>query len=229
MNGHLKLADFGLATDKTPEKEAMVESDTIITDRKHAAYSVVGTNNYVAPKVLTGAGYDKSCDWWSAGVILFEMLYGYPPFSANTGQGTKQKVLNWEKSLKIPLKPQTTSESRELIVSLICDAEHRLGNVPIEFSPEISLVERMFLEGDAKDIKNHGWFQNFDWDLMNLTPPFVPVLTEKTDTSHFDQIDVERVHSMMRIEKQPTESFVKSTAFEGFTYNGPNPLTNAFK
>ena len=56
------------------------------------AYSTVGTPDYIAPEVFSHNGYDKSCDWWSLGIIMFEMLIGYPPFCAETPQETYRKV-----------------------------------------------------------------------------------------------------------------------------------------
>jgi len=64
-------------------------------NRKRMAFSVVGTNNYIAPEVLLQAGYTGQCDWWSLGVILFEMLYGYPPFISDSRQNTKIRIVNW--------------------------------------------------------------------------------------------------------------------------------------
>ena len=51
---------------------------------------------------LIFSGYDKSCDWWSLGVIMFEMLIGWPPFSSETPQETYKKVMNWKESLEFP-------------------------------------------------------------------------------------------------------------------------------
>ena len=65
-------------------------------EREHArciAHSLVGTPNYIAPEVLERAGYSQLCDWWSVGVILFEMLVGQPPFLANTPAETQMKVI----------------------------------------------------------------------------------------------------------------------------------------
>jgi len=56
------------------------------------AHSLVGTPNYIAPEVLLRTGYTQQCDWWSVGVILYEMLVGQPPFMANTPAETQYKV-----------------------------------------------------------------------------------------------------------------------------------------
>lgn len=56
------------------------------------AHSLVGTPNYIAPEVLERSGYTQLCDWWSVGVILYEMLVGQPPFLANSPVETQQKV-----------------------------------------------------------------------------------------------------------------------------------------
>merc|ERR1719510_1215655 len=53
-------------------------------NRRALAYSTVGTPDYIAPEVFLQTGYDKTCDWWSLGVIMFEMLIGYPPFCSET-------------------------------------------------------------------------------------------------------------------------------------------------
>ena len=82
------------------------------------AYSTVGTPDYIAPEVFQQTGYDQTCDWWSLGVICFEMLIGYPPFCSETPQVTREqnltffissalqetytKIMNWRDSLEFP-------------------------------------------------------------------------------------------------------------------------------
>ena len=71
-------------------------------NRRALAYSTVGTPDYIAPEVFLQTGYDKTCDWWSLGVIMFEMLIGYPPFCSETPQETYRKVMNWKSTLEFP-------------------------------------------------------------------------------------------------------------------------------
>lgn len=60
--------------------------------RRCLAHSLVGTPNYIAPEVLLRTGYTQLCDWWSVGVVLYEMLIGCPPFAAQSPMETQNKV-----------------------------------------------------------------------------------------------------------------------------------------
>ena len=101
-DGHIKLTDFGLCkhaeikpssrvldgkTSKTDQFSSNFNQLKSVLDKKlgykrsrHLAFSTVGTPDYIAPEVFGQQGYDECVDWWSVGVILFEMLVGYPPF-----------------------------------------------------------------------------------------------------------------------------------------------------
>lgn len=206
-----------VANDTVPESTEQLT-------RRHTAYSVVGTNNYVAPEVLRGQGYDKACDWWSAGVILFEMIYGYPTFSSNTATATKKKILDFKKYLEFPSQPESTKQVQDIIRKLICDSEERLGNreLPIPSKDHRSLVRAMVQDGDASDIKAHAWFKNFDWKgIQQAIPPFVPELNNKLDTNYFEEIDPKQIESLMKIENPKDD---QSTNFDGFTYLSPGIL-----
>jgi len=146
--GHIKLSDFGLATDlhwahdtsyyeqqrlhlmqkhgidlevnplgdgtrtkrlDRKDLDALMGGDGrsgIFTWRekncRKLAYSVCGTNSYMAPEVIRGQGYSYSCDWWSLGVIMFECLYGFPPFVSNSRHVTRQKNLELDAILAFP-------------------------------------------------------------------------------------------------------------------------------
>ncbi|TFY54038.1 hypothetical protein EVG20_g9872 [Dentipellis fragilis] len=102
-------------------------------NRRKLAYSVCGTNSYIArftvsPEVIRGQGYSYSCDWWSLGVIMYECLYGFPPFVSNTRHVTRQKILNWKQSLRFPSRPHVSHEGVDLMQQLLCEPEDRLGS-----------------------------------------------------------------------------------------------------
>ncbi|XP_023554907.1 serine/threonine-protein kinase LATS2 [Octodon degus] len=139
------------------------------------AHSLVGTPNYIAPEVLLRKGYTQLCDWWSVGVILFEMLVGQPPFLAPTPTETQLKVINWESTLHIPAQVKLSPEARDLITKLCCSADCRLGR------------------DGADDLKAHPFFSTIDFssDIRKQPAPYVPTISHPMDTSNFDPVDEE--------------------------------------
>ncbi|KAG0149915.1 hypothetical protein CROQUDRAFT_668824 [Cronartium quercuum f. sp. fusiforme G11] len=206
-------------------------SDRVLTirdrNRRKLAFSVVGTNNYMAPEVLLSSGYDEACDWWSMGVILFEMLYGYPPFAARSRQITRTKIIQWRSTLHFPSELFISPEAKDFIENLICDRADRLGSRPIQE-----------MQTGVDQIRTHPWFQNINFNTIHLQkPPFVPELRDETDTRYFeDDIDAnplapvgqagaddgtrdpllsDRTYGAELLEMR------KQHAFVGYTFKGP--------
>ncbi|KAF1508205.1 Citron Rho-interacting kinase, partial [Eudyptula minor novaehollandiae] len=158
--GHIKLVDFGSAAKMTVNK--MV-----------SAKLPVGTPDYMAPEMLTGlngdgkASYGPECDWWSLGVIAYEMIYGRSPFTEGTSAKTFNNIMNFQRFLKFPEDVKVSSEFLDLIQSLLCGQKERLG-----------------YEG----LCCHPFFSKIDWNnIRNSPPPFVPTLKSDDDTSNFDE------------------------------------------
>ena len=172
--GHIKLSDFGLAkvSDKLFENKDQIGNYKINSHQKN--YSCVGTAYYVAPEVLKKKGYGQEIDWWSVGVIFFEMLVGYAPFCSKETREVCQKVINWKKFLKIPSKTKISKEAEDLIFKLINNPNERLG-----------------LKG-ADEIKKHPFFKGVDWDnIRNTKAPFIPKLKNNYDTSYFENYEIQ--------------------------------------
>jgi len=150
-------------------------------DRRRAhqrclAHSLVGTPNYIAPEVLLRQLYHFECDWWSVGVILYEMIIGRPPFLQSTPADTQLSIINWRSTLSIPRCAEISDQSIDLIFNLLQDAHSRLG-----------------LRG-AEEIKSHPFFADVEWDNQhNAVAPFEPDIKYPTDTQYFDTFDEERV------------------------------------
>lgn len=142
------------------------------------AHSLVGTPNYIAPEVLLRTGYTQLCDWWSVGVILYEMLVGSPPFLASTPAETQYKVINWETTLRIPEAANLSPEGMDLILKLCTGADRRIGK-------------------NASEVKTHPFFNSVDFDrgFRRQVAPHIPRIQCPTDTSNFDPVDPERLRN----------------------------------
>ncbi|CAJ0629500.1 5947_t:CDS:2 [Entrophospora sp. SA101] len=179
-------------------------------NRKKLAFSIVGTNNYMAPEVIRGTGYDKSCDWWSLGIILFEMLYGYPPFVSESRHEDRLGSTFSNSKLKKP---------NELYM-----ANRKQAAVGL---------------GDASEIKAHPWFKDVNWEtLSSIQPPFQPELKHDIDTRYFEEIVDDKPLASPDGDKKPKDPMLrdkqhgkqilntrKDLAFVGYTYKGL-PLEN---
>jgi len=129
-------------------------------------FSGVGTPDYVSPEVLGGAGYGHSCDWWSVGCVLFEMLVGIPPFN---DPFTKNTIENIKKHKMVHWKEDLDELSKDLLKKLL------------ERSPELRLG---YL--GVEEIKSHAFFDDILWDDLHKTiPPFVPELPYSHSTCYF--------------------------------------------
>ena len=101
-------------------------------------------------------------DWWSVGVILFEMLVGYPPFFSDDPSITCQKIIHWKKTLIIPSDANLSPAATDLVKRLICDSDRRLGTKGVQ------------------EIKSHPFFEGQDWSsIHNTTAPFVPEVFDR--------------------------------------------------
>ena len=214
-SGHIKLTDFGLSKISDKIFQNNFEKNLNLNNNKtkdngkpthNKNYSCVGTAYYVAPEVLNKRGYGPEVDWWSLGVIFFEMLVGYVPFCSKETNEACYKVLNWKKYLKIPDSARMSREAEDLIFKLINSPKKRLG------------------ANGAEEIKSHPFFYGFNWDnILNIKPPFIPFLRSEYDTSYFDVFEkVESFYPHYNIRNK----FKRRKNMEYLDYSFKNDLLN---
>ncbi|XP_020316247.2 cGMP-dependent protein kinase 1 isoform X5 [Oncorhynchus kisutch] len=155
--GYAKLVDFGFA------KKIGFGKKT---------WTFCGTPEYVAPEIILNKGHDISADYWSLGILMYELLTGSPPFSGPDPMKTYNIILRGIDMIEFPKK--ITKNAANLIKKLCRDnPSERLGN----------------LKNGVKDIQKHKWFEGFNWEGLRkgtLTPPIIPEVSSSTDTSNFD-------------------------------------------
>ncbi|XP_049706408.2 cAMP-dependent protein kinase catalytic subunit alpha-like [Helicoverpa armigera] len=159
-SGYLKITDFGFCK--------------ILQGR---TWTLCGTPEYLAPELILSKGYGFSVDWWSFGVLLYEMNAGYPPFYANEPMKTYEKIVGG----KYRCPSSFSSDLRDLIRNILqVDITHRFG----------------VMKNGVMDFKNHRWFKGLEWEsILNCrtNPPFVPKYKGPGDTTNFDRYDDEPI------------------------------------
>jgi len=154
--GHVALIDFGLA------KEEVLEGQM--------AFSLCGTPEYLAPEVLDRSGHGRSADWWSFGVLVYEMLHGLPPFYDD------QRPIMFANIQKMELQfPEDAFQDPDVV-----DLLRQLLNRKPDERPT------------SQAIKNHQWFSSIDWESLlqrEVPPPFIPRPADVEMGRYFDLSD----------------------------------------
>ncbi|XP_065346677.1 ribosomal protein S6 kinase alpha-5-like isoform X1 [Cloeon dipterum] len=200
-DGHIVLTDFGLSKEFLPD------------DKDQRAYSFCGTIEYMAPEVVKGGsdGHDIAVDWWSVGVLTYELLTGASPFTVegekNTQPEISKRILKTEPPIPKHLSPATCDFIAQLLVK---DPRKRLGGGPT----------------DADELKQHAFFEGLDWSLLAqkaIKAPFVPQLTNDLDTSNFSEEFTKMIPTDSPAVVPPNSDKI----FRGYSYVAPSILLHA--
>jgi len=155
-NGYLKITDFGFAKE--------LKEDT---------WTLCGTPEYLAPEIIQSKGHGLAVDWWALGILMYEMLCGYPPFYDENPFGIYQKILVG----KIDFPKYFDEFARDLVKRLLtADKSQRLGCIG----------------GGAADIRRHKFFRGVDWHALagrQIQAPIVPQVASPLDTHYFETYD----------------------------------------
>ncbi|KAK1723486.1 kinase-like domain-containing protein [Colletotrichum acutatum] len=188
--GHIALCDFGLC------KLDMKDEDRTNT--------FCGTPEYLAPELLMGQGYNKTVDWWTLGVLLYEMLTGLPPFYDENTNEMYRKILS--EPLHFPGHDVVPPAAKDLLTRLLNrDPKERLG-----------------ANGSA-EIKAHPFFHAIDWRKLlqrKYEPAFKPNVVDALDTANFDPEFTSEAPQDSYVEG-PMLSQTMQNQFQGFSYNRP--------
>ncbi|XP_022254813.1 ribosomal protein S6 kinase alpha-5-like, partial [Limulus polyphemus] len=196
--GHVVLTDFGLSKEFLPH-------ETI-----HRTYSYCGTIEYMAPEVVKGGrcGHDFSVDWWSVGVLFYELLTGNSPF---TPQGDKNSQSEISKRILHSQPPQpdhASAAAKDFIYrTLIKNPRKRLGGGP----------------EDALELKRHKFFRVLNWDKLSkkqISAPFIPKICGELDVSNF----AEEFTSMVAADSPAIIPPNEEKIFKGYSYVAPSVM-----
>ncbi|XP_058511558.1 ribosomal protein S6 kinase alpha-5 isoform X2 [Ochotona princeps] len=196
-NGHVVLTDFGL-------------SKEFVADETERAYSFCGTIEYMAPDIVRGgdSGHDKAVDWWSLGVLMYELLTGASPFTVDGEKNSQAEISRRILKSEPPYPQEMSAVAKDLIQRLLMkDPKKRLGCGP----------------RDADEIKEHLFFQKINWEDLaakKVPAPFKPVIRDELDVSNFAEefTEMEPTYSPAALP-QSCERL-----FQGYSFVAPSIL-----
>lgn len=194
--GHIALTDFGLSKENVDQ----VFSEQLKT--------FCGTAEYIAPELLKGFRYGAAVDWWSFGILLYEMLNLKTPFYDKNRKLMFHSIINQNPKMPKDFSP----EAKDIIKQFLNkDAKQRLGCA----------------EGAAMEIMSHSFFADLDFDALvrkEVDPPFRPDVQDKQDTKYVPSayLKLEAKDSIVKPSSGSSASSAR-TQWDGFSYATPTP------
>ncbi|MEJ1269622.1 ribosomal protein S6 kinase polypeptide 4 [Cricetulus griseus] len=196
-NGHVVLTDFGL-------------SKEFVADETERAYSFCGTIEYMAPDIVRGgdSGHDKAVDWWSLGVLMYELLTGASPFTVDGEKNSQAEISRRILKSEPPYPQEMSTLAKDLLQRLLMkDPKKRLGCGP----------------RDAEEIKEHLFFQKINWDDLaakKVPAPFKPVIRDELDVSNFAEefTEMDPTYSPAALPQS------SERLFQGYSFVAPSIL-----
>lgn len=192
QSGHIMLSDFDLAKQSSepggrPATIHQQESGIPLIDTRSCTAdfrtnSFVGTEEYIAPEVIESSGHTSAVDWWTLGILIYEMIYATTPFKGQHRKDTFNNILHlpvWFRD-----SPKVSSSCKDVVIRLLDKREStRLGS-----------------KSGASEVKQHKWFAKINWGLLrNTKPPIIPVVSNGLDAVNFRQMNES---SSLHLEKE---------------------------
>uniref|UniRef100_A0A8C7UVD8 Ribosomal protein S6 kinase n=1 Tax=Oncorhynchus mykiss TaxID=8022 RepID=A0A8C7UVD8_ONCMY len=194
--GHLVLTDFGL-------------SKEFLEEEKERTYSFCGTIEYMAPEIIRGkSGHGKSVDWWSLGILMFELLTGASPFTLEGERNSQSEVSKRILHCEPPFPSMIGAVAQDLLRKLLVKDPHkRLGSGPRR----------------AEDIKTHAFFKVWsDLAEKKVVSPFKPEIRSELDTGNF----AEEFTGMNPLYSPASTPPSTDRLFQGYSFVAPSILFN---
>ncbi|KAK2766906.1 serine/threonine protein kinase, AGC [Arachnomyces sp. PD_36] len=187
QSGHIMLSDFDLSKQSDPggaptmiigrngaSATSLPTIDTKSCIANFRTNSFVGTEEYIAPEVIKGCGHTSAVDWWTLGILIYEMLFGTTPFKGKNRNATFANILRDE----VPFPEQSGSPQ----VSNLCKSLIRKLLIKDE-------LRRLGARAGASDVKTHPFFRNTQWALIrHMKPPMIPHQGRAVDTINFRNV-----------------------------------------
>lgn len=169
------------------------------TRERIAFDSIVGSPGYIAPEILLRHRYGVNCDWWSVGVIMYEMLYGIPPFYSQDPSSTCHKITHWKDCLRFPSDRGVPDVAVDFMRGLMCDPADRM---------------------DFEEIRRHPFFDGLDLEhLREMRAAYQPMLSNPLDTKYFPEIDEQGMQCRPADERVVKEMDPRGVMFADFKFN----------
>ncbi|CAL1530396.1 unnamed protein product [Lymnaea stagnalis] len=193
-DGHIVLTDFGLSKEFLP------------SDPNHRTYSFCGTIEYMAPEVVKGGhlGHDFAVDWWSLGVLTYELLTGASPFTVDGEKNSQSEISKRIQKCNPPYPSHFSREVKDMIQKLLTkDPSKRLGS------------------RGAEEVKRHPFFKSLNWDDLaqkKVPAPFVPNIRHEMDLSNFSE-------EFTRMDATESPAIIPNMGekhFKGYSYVAPS-------